>query len=280
MNSAFEAIDAEVNTPIVAPVARGPDFASIREQSRRLAEDIRSFVAGVTEAKPAPVDSAALISDLNAMLELVRGFDRTLDSRPSTSDLVASLRVVRRRMWAVEARIAQTSGTRALRSRWRPIRLQIDAMSDDFGLPRVINLVRASERPGRVQTQAQAVDRKLVSQVDRSIVALDEFLSQDAAVLKQTEEGAEFEGQIGRLRLDLLQLRQRAVAKESAGPLSPLFLEIESINRQLRERAKPDSRIIRGDITFKAPRFLRTAEAVDQLRQLMPDPQAARKATP
>ena len=278
MNSAFEAIDAEVNTPVVAPVARRPDFAPIREQSRRLTEDIRSLVAGVTDAKPAPVGSAALIPDLNGLLELVRGFDRTLDSGPSTSDLVASLRVLRRRMWAVEARIARTPGIRALQARWRQIRSQIDAMSDDFGLPRVVNLVRASERPGRAQ--AEAVDRKLVAQVDRSIVALDEYLSQDGAALKQTEAGADFEGQVGRLRLDLLQLRQRSVAKELTGPLSPLFLEIESINRQLRERAKPDSRIIRGDVAFKAPRFLRTAEAVDQLRQLMPDPQAARKATP
>ena len=119
------------------------------------------------------------------------------------------------------------------------------------GFPRV-NLVRASERPGG---PARIVNRKLVAQVDRAIVALDEYLSQDGAGLKQTEEGAEFEGQIGRLRLDLLQLRQRSVAKESTGPLSPLFLEIESINRQLRERAKPDSRIIRGDVTFKAPAF-------------------------
>ena len=181
-------------------------------------------------------------------------------------------------MWAVEARIAGDSGIRALQARWRRIRLQIDAMSDDFGL----RAWSTSSGPpsGRAGFKPRRLTGNWSPSCDRSIVALDEYLSQDGAALKQTEEGVEFEGQVGRLRLDLLQLRQRAVAKESTGPLSPLFLEIESINRQLRELAKPDSRIIRGDVTFKAPRFLRTAEAVDQLHQLMPNPQAARKATP
>jgi hypothetical protein len=265
MNAVFEAIDAEVAQPVVAPDSRTADLAALREQSRRLAEDLRGLAAELSKVVPAPAGRDALIEDLNGLLELVRGFDRMLAANPSDRDLAGSLRLVRGRMWTVEARIVRLAGAPAVHGRWRLVRQRIDALSDRFGLSRVISLTRVVE-------PARGVDRNLVAQVDRAVVALDAFLSRPDSGLGRTEEGSAFEGQVGRLRLDLLQLRQRAIAREPAGRLSPLLREIEAINQQLRGRANPDGRIIRGTSAFKVPDFRAPSQAVSKLGDPAPKP--------
>jgi hypothetical protein len=265
MNAVFEAIDAEVARPVAAPVDRATDLAALQEQSRRLAEDLRGLGTELDKVIPAPAGRAGLIEDLNGLIDLVHGFDRMLSADPSNRDLVNSLRLVRSRMWTVEARIVRLAGTPALRSRWRQVRQRIDALSDQFELPRVISLVRTAG-------PARGVDRKLVARVDRAVAALDEFLSQAGAGLKRTEEGSEFEGQVGRLRLSLLQLRQRAIANESAGPLTQLIREIEAMNQQLVSRARPDDRITRGGSTLKVPGFQAPSQAVSKLGDSMSKP--------
>ena len=267
MNAVFEAIDAEVAQPVAAPVNRMADLAALQEQSRRLAEDLRGLDAELIKMVPAPAGRDRLIVDVNGLLDLVQGFDRMLSADPSDRDLVGSLRLVRSRMWTVEARIGRIAGAPAVRSRSRQVRQRIDALSDRFGLPRVISLTRVVEPAGDV-------DRNLVAQVDRAVAALDEFLSRASAGLRRTEEGSEFEGQVDRLRLSLLQLRQRAIAKESAGPLTQLIREIEAMNRQLLARAKPDGRITRGSSTLKVPGFQAPSQAVRKLSDPVPKPPA------
>ena len=265
MNAVFEAMDAEVARPVAAPANRATDLAALQEQSRRLAEDLRGLGTELDKVIPAPAGRAGLIEDLNGLIDLVQGFDRMLAADPSNRDLADSLRLVRSRMWTVEARIVRFAGTPALRSRWREVRRRIDALSNQFDLPRVISLVRPAG-------PARGVDRKLVARVDRAVAALDEFLSQAGTGLKRTEEGSEFEGQVSRLRLSLLQLRQRAIANESPGPLTQLIREIEAMNQQLVSRAKPDGRITRGSSTLKVPGFQAPAQAVSKLGDSMPKP--------
>ena len=263
MDRVFDAIDAEVAEPVAAPVDRNRELAAVREHSRLLSEGLRVMLRAVIEAKPAPADLASLVVDLNGLLDLVMGFDRMLSTEPSTQDLVATLRPVRSRVWSVEARVMRIPGTPELARRWQQVRQRFDALSDDFGLPRVISL-SPTARP------AQSVDRNLVAQVDRAVAALDEFLAQAGAGLRSTEEGSEFESQVGRLRLNLLLLRQRTLAKESTGLLSRFLREIEAINQQLSDRANPDNRVVRGGSRWKAPGFRRPAEAVNTLRELLP----------
>jgi hypothetical protein len=265
MNAVFEAMDAEAVRPVAAPVDRAADLAAIQDQSRRLAEDLRGLVAGLNKVMPVPVGRDALIEDLNGLLELVQGFDRTLAANPSNKDLEDSLKLVRRRMWTVESRIVRMAGIPEVRARWRPIRLRIDDLSDQFGLPRVVSL-------GRAAGPVRGVDRKLVAQLDRALAALDEFLSQATAGLRQTEDGSDFEGQVGRLRLDLLQLRQRLIAREPVGQWTPLLREIEAVNRQLIGRAKPDGRVTRGTSTLKVPGFQGPSQAVSKLSETAPKP--------
>jgi hypothetical protein len=264
MNAVFEAMDAEAVRP-AAPVDRAADLAAIQDQSRRLAEDLRGLVAALNKVVPVPAGRDALIEDLNGLLELVQGFDRTLAANPSNKDLEDSLKLVRRRMWTVESRIVRMAGIPEVRERWRPIRQRINDLADQFGLPRVVSLARGA---GPVR----GVDRKLVAQLDRALAALDEFLSQATAGLRQTEAGSEFEGQVGRLRLDLLQLRQRLIAREPVGQWTPLLREIDAVNRQLIVRARPDGRVTRGTSTLKVPGFQGPSQAVSKLSETAPKP--------
>ncbi len=263
MDSVFDAIDADVAEPVAAPEDRTRELATIREHSGLLSESLRNMVQTVKDAKPAPTDRESLVADLNGLLDLVQGFDRMLAAAPSTQDLVASLRPLRSRVWSVENRIARIPGVPELARRWGPVRQRFDVLSDDFGLPRVISL-------GPVARPAQGVERNLLAQVDRAVAALDEFLAQAGAGLRSTEEGSEFEQGVGRLRLNLLLLRQQTIARESTGRLSRFLRDIEAINQQLSDRANPDGRVVRGGSPLKAPGFRRTAEAVNKLRGLLP----------
>ncbi|MGP0069600.1 MAG: hypothetical protein ACLQGP_39120 [Isosphaeraceae bacterium] len=265
MNALFEAVDAEAAPPVLVPVDREAELAALRDQSRGLAEDLGGYIAELNKAIPVPADRDALIADANGLLDLLQGFDRTLVADPSNRDLVDSLRLVRRRMWSVESRIVRIDGAPALRRRWRQVRQRIDALSDRFGLPRVIAL-------GRAAGPARDVDRTLVAQVDRAVAALDEFLSRSGAGLRGTEEGSVFEAQVGRLRLGLLQFRQRVLAKEPVGQLASMLREIEVVNQQLIGRARPDGRITRGTSTLKVPSFQSPSQAVSRLSDPAPKP--------
>jgi hypothetical protein len=263
MTAVFNTIDAEVGEPAPAPLGPGPDLVALREGVRLISEGLRNLIRTVDDARPAPADRPSLVADLNGLVELVQGFDRLLSSNPSNQDVVAALRPLRSRVWSVEARIVRTPGASDLTRRWQQVRQGFDALSDDFGLPRVFSL-------GPADRTLRRVDRILVAQVDRAIAALDEFLAQAGAGLRGTEEGSEFEAGVGRLRLNLLLFRQRTVAKESTETLARSLREIEVINQQLSGRANPDGRVVRGISSLKAPGYRRTADAVNTLRGLLP----------
>ena len=263
MNAMFEAIDAEAARPVPMDVSREANLVALRDQLLRLDCDLRKLIADLNSEVPPPSGRQSLVEDLYSLIDLLKGLDRTTSSNPSNKDLEDSLRVVRRRVWNIEARIVSIGGLPALRSRWRYVRQRIDAVSDQFGLPRVISLSPTVE-------QVVGVDRKRIAQIDQSLVALDEFLSKTALSLRGSDVGTEFEIQVGRMRLDLLQLRQRVLANEPKGRLSLLLREIELTNQHLIGRAIPDARITRGSETLKIPGYLIPSQAVTKLSDPVP----------
>jgi hypothetical protein len=263
MTAVFNTIDAQVGPPPPVPDDRAERLLALREQARRISEDLRGLIQAVGAARPAPADREGLVADLNGLLELVEGFDKTIATAPPDQDLVAALRPLRGRVWAVEARILRISAIPELTRRWQQVRRRFDALSDAFGLPRVFSLAPAERAPRRV-------DRILVAQVDRAIAALDEFLARSGAGLRNTETGAAFEQGVGRLRLNLLVFRQRAIGRESTEALARSLGEIEALNQELSDRANPDGRIVRGTSSLKAPAFRSPAEAVKAMRGLLP----------
>ena len=106
-----------------------------------------------------------------------------------------------------------------------------------------------------------------MAQVDRAIVALDEFLAQAGAGLRRTEEGSEFEAGVGRLRLNLLQLRQR-IARQGTGRAMDADAPGDRGGQPATERPgqRPMAAIVRGTSPLKVPGLTWPAQAVSRLR--------------
>jgi hypothetical protein len=261
MNALIDAMEADLGVPAEVPAAPALDTAGLRQLARILGDDLRDAVRALRDAKPAPAGRDALIADLGGLIDLVQGFERTLAASANRGDVVESFRLLRSGLWPIEARFLQLARTPELAGRWRPIRQQINAISDRFDRPRVIAL-KAAARP------AVGVDRRLLAQADRATAALDEFLGKDPSTA--TAGGSQYQDDLGQLRRRLLQFRQQVAAGEPIEALSRSLREIEDLNRRLGERARAEGRIFRGGPRVDARGLQAPAQAVEKLRDLMP----------
>ncbi len=239
MNALIDTMESDLLVPAEAPAAPALDIAGLREQARRLADDMRGAARSLGAARPEPPGRDALIADLGDLVDLVEGFDRLLATGPPVRDAIESLKLVRSRLWPIEARYLQVATTPDLAGRWRSIRQRVNAISDRFDRSRVISL-----RP--VPKLAAGVDRRLLAQADRAVVALDAFLANDGSSRAAAATGSAFPELIGRLRRRLLLFRQQVAAGESPAALAAALREIEDLNRRLGERARVEARIFRG----------------------------------
>jgi hypothetical protein len=265
MNALIDAMEADLGVPVGVPAAPALDTAALRQQARLLADDLREAARAIGDAKPAPAARDALIADLGGLLDLLQGFDRMLASGARVGEVVESLRLVRSRLWPIEARFIQLARTPELAGRWRPIRQRINAISDLFDRSRVI-------APKAVTRPARGVDRRLLAQADRAIAAMDEFLGQEAATAAAIAGGSQYQDDLGRLRRGLLLFRQQVAAGEPAEPLTRSLREIEGLNRRLGERARSEGRIFRGGTRLDTRGLQVPMQAVEKLRELMPKP--------
>jgi hypothetical protein len=269
MNDLIDAMEADAAAPSSVPAPPALDLAPLREQARRLIDELRGAARVLREGRPAPPGRDALVADLDALSDLVEGFDRLLATGPSSRDAVESLRLVRSRLWPIEGRFLQVARTPELLGRWRSIRQRINAISDAFGQSRVIALRPAPRSEARV-------DRKLLAQADRAVAALDESADIGGPSRAATAAGSSYPEALGQLRAKLLLFRQQVAAGESADILARSLREIEDLNRRLGQRVRAEARIFRGT-PRPDPRALHApAEAVEKLQDLLP--KAARPA--
>jgi hypothetical protein len=98
-------------------------------------------------------------------------------------------------------------------------------------------------------------------------------LSEGGAGLAQIAEGSPFRSDAAQLRRKLLLFRQHVAANESVGQLTTLLRDIQAANRQLIDRARSERRIDRGGFRLDTREFQEPAQAVDQLRDLLPRPE-------
>ena len=263
MNALIDAMESDLLVPAEVPAAPALDIAGLREQARRLVEDLRGAARLLGAARPATPGRDALIADLGDLVDLVEGFDRLLATGPAVRDAIESLRLVRSRLWPIEARYLQVATTPDLAGRWRSIRQRINAISNRFDRSRVIAL-----RP--VPKLAAGVDRRLLAQADRAVVALDAFLPNDGSSRAAAVTGSAFPELLGRLRRRLLLFRQQVAAGESPAALAAALREIEDLNRRLGERVRVEGRIFRGTPRIDPRGLQAPAQAVEKLRELLP----------
>jgi len=122
----------------IRPIASNK-LASLQRQTRSLADDLGRMIATASAPDEKRVGQDH-VKDLEGLLVQVQGFEHMLSLRPSTVDLEMSLHALRRQFWRVEATIVRPDRRADLWSGWRTLRERMNAISDDFGMPRVIVL--------------------------------------------------------------------------------------------------------------------------------------------
>ena len=134
-----------------------------------MANELVGLVNDVTKSTPGGAKPDAAVKELSELLVRVQEFARVLAFDSSPRETQASFLAARRRMWQVEARIARLAWPAGLQRRWRSARGRMNAISDGFGLPRVIvstPAVQASSRPDG------AGNRSLVAHLDHAVLWL------------------------------------------------------------------------------------------------------------
>jgi hypothetical protein len=255
----------------VLPEARPSDpersaiLRGLHEQAAPLIRELADLVRDAVKSLPERTVQNALVGDVRDLLDLVRGFDRMLAVHASDRDIRESFRLALRLMRRLDSELVRSNWPAALRLQWRDVRSRMNAISDEFGLPRMISVAPPS-RPAR------RVDRQLVAQIDRTVIALDEVLAVGQKRADKSAAATEFQAEVTRMRNALLQLRQRAIAGEPSDQLSQLLREIEGLNRQLVDRTRSGGPLGRGEPDQGTAGFRDSARAIGKLRDLLPGP--------
>ena len=147
--------ELEASLPVTAPVPLNGSYEldALRRQTRSLANDLVEMIKMVSEPGEKRSGKPGVPRDLEELLGHVQGFQRTLSLRPSSVELEASIHALRRRCWRVEATINQLDLPAEVRSRWRRVMGRMNAISDDFGMPRVMVLAAPNSQPASVRLE-------------------------------------------------------------------------------------------------------------------------------
>ncbi len=116
----MQAIEFDLLAAVPPPGKSTADLESLHKGARLLANHIVALVANVKASKHQTSGWSVVTKDLQELFALVQSFERTLsEEQPSTQTIEVSLHAVRRRMWRVEARIAQLGWPTDLARQWR-----------------------------------------------------------------------------------------------------------------------------------------------------------------
>jgi hypothetical protein len=277
MNNLVDAMEADQGVPVGVPAAPDPALGrrEIREQAQGLVAALRGVEQALRDSKTDPDGRDALLADLDGLIDLVQGLDRMLADGAPAADIVETLRLIRGRLWPIQARFLRLARTPGLAGRWQPIRERINGISDRFDRPRVIAL-----KPAAANRPAGGVDRRLLAQADRAIAALDDFVNRPSSIQAAMNGGVRYQEELGELRRRLLLFREQVAAGESAEALSRSLREIEDLNRRLGERARSESRVFRGNARLDTRGLEAAMQAVAKLRESMPKAEGAAKPVP
>ena len=267
MNALIDAMEADQGVPVGVPPSPSPRPSSgwLREQARGLIDSLQVVEQSLKEIKPVPPGRDALLADLDALIDLVQGFDRMLAGEAPAGDVIEALRLIRSRLWPIQARFLLIARTPGLAGRWRPIRERINGISDRFDRPRVIEI-----NPTAASRPAVGGDRRLLAQADRAIAALDEVVTRPRSSGDAMAAGSQYWEELGQLRRRLYLFREQVAAGESPERLSRFFRDIEDLNRRIGERARAEARVFRGNARLDTRGLHAAGQAVEKLRELIP----------
>ncbi len=233
---------------------------SWRRQAQLVANDLVALIARAGDAGRARPGRDPLMTELTDLLDRLQDFSRVLSIGPPLKEIQDSFRAARRQMWHVETRIIHLEWAVGLERPWRELRVRMNAISDEFGLPRVITMGPAA-RP------LVGANRAVAAHVDHAVAWLDEFLADSGPGLRKTLAGSQFAADVTLLRSQLLKLRRSAIAGEAAARLSAPLQQIDQLNQQLSDRA---AQLASQDANnTRVARYRQSAEAINKISGLL-----------
>ena len=147
-----------------------------------MANDLVTLIGKAGDAGRGRPARDAIVTELTDLLERVQSFSRLLSTQPSPKALQDSFRIARRQMWRVEGRITRLEWRAGIERPWRDVRNKLNAVSNELGLPRVIELAPAP-RP------LAGPERAIAAHVDHAVAWLDEFLAANGQRLGKPRTG-------------------------------------------------------------------------------------------
>src|SRR5262249_15330477 len=145
IGSAMGSIESSLLDTAGANGGRVPDVGSLRRQTQLAANDLVSLIGKTGDAGRGRAARDAGMTQLTDLLERVQAFSRLLAIQPSLKAAQDSYRIVRRQTWRVENRLTHLEWRASLASPWRDVRDRLSAISNELGLPRVVEIAPAPQ---------------------------------------------------------------------------------------------------------------------------------------
>jgi hypothetical protein len=168
LTAATSAMMGAIESDLIASVPRStersasPEF--LEKQTRLLANDTLVLIENVKASKHPNSGWNAVKEDLQELFNLLQAFQKALTNMRSSDDMSASLHTVRRRLWRTEARIVKLGWPADLERKWRDVRVRLNLIGDELGLPQVIDL---ATRAGLDQPPAPLSSAKPTTRIYR-----------------------------------------------------------------------------------------------------------------
>jgi hypothetical protein len=137
-------IESDLQAAVPVPQQPAGSADRLGTPTRLLANGVVAVIQNVKASKHEGSDWRAVLHDLDELFGLVQSLEKTLASQPTTQQIEQALRAVRQRMWRTEARIARIGWPTDLERPWRGVREQLNLISDDLGLARIIDFPQAA----------------------------------------------------------------------------------------------------------------------------------------
>jgi hypothetical protein len=158
------AIESDLIAAAPVPESRLVNPALVSQQARLLSNEIVALIENVKASKHLTSNWKIVTEDLGELFALVQSFEKTLYTPGAPREIEQSLNAVRRRLWRVEARITKLGWPTDLELRWRGVRQRVNMISDQLGLPRVVDLAIPAQR---VPSSAPAAAPKSATRIYR-----------------------------------------------------------------------------------------------------------------
>jgi hypothetical protein len=258
VQSELQLIEADLLPPALYPATRLASPAELREPIQLLARNLAALIKEISERERDPRRRESAVAGLTRLLEMVATFERILAVEPPLSVVWESFRQLMRGAQQTEATLIQSGKSAA----WRPLRDQLNAMSDALQLPRAVG----SLEPGRPVSPRTSSLLPVIDQASALVAAAQgQPIAGDVSETLPSKSG----DQARWLEIKLLELRQHALTATSTDELDSRVREIEALSQQLGAQGPKFPALFRGGRLQTPPGLEQVNRAIRRLRELI-----------